>query len=171
MKKLLICFALMGATVFAAKADYLYWQVTDSMYSQAGLADDSSRYSALYAKYNDQYYMLGSVADTALGTFDTSESRGKSLSPNPIPDWDASGVSYYVELASYDSSTGAWTGKGNYGELSYSQIANVSATALKQVQATWSGMTTYAAGAVPEPTSGLMLLVGMAMLGLKRRRA
>ena len=42
--------------------------------------------------------------------------------------------------------------------------------------ATWSGDTYSAgnwtkAGAVPEPTSGLLLLVGGALLGLRRRRA
>lgn len=42
------------------------------------------------------------------------------------------------------------------------------------VTATWNGgtqMSTFAAASVPEPTSGLMLLLGVAGLALRRRRA
>ena len=39
------------------------------------------------------------------------------------------------------------------------------------VTATWNGGTQFGVFNVPEPTSGLMLLLGMAGLALRRRRA
>ena len=90
------------------------------------------------------------------------------------------GYSYYVEIVGYDA--GAYNGNEGVGvigstatPLSYAdavtngnvlnsnKLTNISQAALEA----WNG----GAQAAPEPTSGLLLLVGGALLALRRRRA
>lgn len=162
MKKILIAAAALMAVTFVAKAEYLFWQVTTQQYTDAG-----ANSSSLYASYNDTLYYLASTQTTS-GQYDVSKWTGSfSL--------DANGVDYYVELASYNASaTPSYSAKKNAGPFKYSDLQviddNMLAAMRQTIQSTWSGAT-YNPGAVPEPTSGLMMLVGMALLGLKRRRA
>ena len=169
MKKVLIAGAVAIACIVSAKADYLYWQATADQYNAAGIKGDdlNNAVSALWytADNGASYKQLGDYFDgTAVGSFDTT-----SISPN----FTDSNYSYYIELATYDSSTGI-SSKGSVGSLKYADIATSgllsAAQGLAQVKATWGNMQ-GSTKVVPEPTSGLMMLVGMALLGLKRRRA
>ena len=75
---------------------------------------------------------------------------------------------YYIEVMGYDQSTVIGVSEGLTYEQAISQnrlIDDLSSMAAS-VQA-WTG-SSYAA---PEPTSGLLLLLGGALLALKRRRA
>ena len=59
--------------------------------------------------------------------------------------------------------TVTWGGVGTPG------LDNLSVTKLGE--GSGAGATAWATAAVPEPTSGLLLLLGMAGLALRRRRA
>ncbi len=61
----------------------------------------------------------------------------------------------------------------NFAVSTTTKALNITTSALT-VTAKWDGasqMTSFAASSVPEPTSGLMLLLGIAGLALKRKRA
>lgn len=56
-------------------------------------------------------------------------------------------------------------------EIAFTDGSAVSKTLPKDASAGFSGAGWYAAGAVPEPTSGLLLLIGVAGLALRRKQA
>lgn len=78
---------------------------------------------------------------------------------------DADGNSYMFQSANKNA-TGADVGTA---KLEFS----INSTTLKDLSTTGSGAGWYqtAAASVPEPTSGLLMLVGLAGLALRRRRA
>lgn len=170
MKKILIAGAVAIACIVSAKADYLYWQATEAQYNEVGITDMSTAVSGLWYNDGTGYQQLGNYfKGEATGSFNVASA------PSGFSDSSSSDrYTYYIELATYDSSTKTYTSKGSVGSLTYSQIYASSqltaAQGLAQVKATWGGMTATPK-VVPEPTSGLMMLVGMALLGLKRRRA
>lgn len=158
MKKVLIALALVATGVLSAQADWLYWQVNDPA------ADVVS--SALYAKVNDSYYYR-------LGT-GTATSGSVEITPptHSDPSFSYESTSYYIELVSYASGDEKYRSHSDQS-FSYSDLhitgSSLSAAMAAAQKTVWSGVT-YSRGPVPEPTSGLMMLVGMALLGLKRRR-
>jgi len=112
----------------------------------------------------------GSVV--SLYTMDANDSSNWAFSATYSKDGSVDG--YYAVLVSNDTGDSA----------SYYDIGNISGTTGassptdKLVNVTWasgeyvtSGGYTVAVGAVPEPTSGLLILLGMAGLALKRKRA
>ena len=79
--------------------------------------------------------------------------------------------SYYQVLVDGDNiyiSDTVTTGVAGTGNTNFSFSNNESRTALKQATDGYTGGGWYA---VPEPTSGLLMLLGMAGLALRRRRA
>lgn len=161
MKKILVVVSILLATI-TAKAEYLNWQVGNSMtingttYS-SGSASDQYNAVRLYATNGSstQYY---SIYD-APGTYSTLLADG----------WAVEGATYYIELLNYDNAS------------TYKHLANTSGTTYAELSGAISsgalsaqGMTAIWTGAAvvttPEPTSGLLLLMGFAMLGLKRKK-
>ena len=100
----------------------------------------------------------GSLADTAF-TGDV----GKLYAFAVILADDAAGNSYMFQSANKNG-TGLDVGTA-------SLTFDVSSTTLKALDATGTGAGWYMTAAAPEPTSGLLLLLGMAGLALKRKRA
>ena len=112
----------------------------------------------------------GSVV--GLYTMDANDSANWAFSATYSKDGSVDG--YYAVLVLNDAGDSA----------SYYDIGNISGTTGasaptdKLVNMTWTGSEyltsggyTVASGAVPEPTSGLLLLLGMAGLALRRKRA
>lgn len=156
MKKVVLMIAFVLGGFMAANASYLYWQVDASTH------DNSPNVSTLYAYTGSQYYALG-MSEGLSGSFNTDTWTGDSIT------WSSNDTKYFVELANYDTTT--YTATSNYGPLNYSDIsATVQLTELGKIATAW-GAAQYTAGAVPEPTSGLLTLIGMALLGLRRKRA
>lgn len=169
MKKILAVFAIVAIAAVTAKADYLYWQVSSDQFTAAGITDATYQYSMLYSYDSDT-----STFTKLAGNWGTGENSFYFDANNASTYQD---LTYYVELASYanGASEASYTPKSTLQQsdgtgFSYSQIHLTSATSMSAIKSTWSGATRRD-GAVPEPTSGLMMLVGMALLGLKRRRA
>lgn len=152
MKK--IIFLLAFASVLAVKADYIYWMVDSNPISVNDWDGTpvSSTWTAANLYYND----------TLIGTLDSTTWQGF---------YDTEAYAY----SSFDS-----TGSGTFmleliGEK-YGKISGLEANLGQYIFSSPMSVlpaTAFGQGAtfvVPEPTSGLLFLVGGMLLGLKRRR-
>lgn len=180
MKKLmfLLCFA---CTSIAANASYLLWQVTSSEFTEEPwdtakifITEGNSYSDSAAAKLN-----VGYVNNDTYTAFSPSvEAVGKSGSFKYVADigtlGDSTTYSYYVELY---NSAGSKVARSSITTASGSDINSQSyvyadTASITITLANLASVAPWHAGgykAVPEPTSGLMLLLGAAMLGLKRK--
>ena len=144
MKKTLAIVAGLFAMVASADDSYLYWMVDDE-------------------------YTSGYTWDEAK-LFAVDSSWEKSAPLDEYSAWDGTtplGTSAYLDNYSY------------YSEL-YNEGNVVAHSSSALPYSLWKGgdfsteapafASSFAAGAVPEPTSGLLVLLGGALLGLRRRR-
>jgi len=94
----------------------------------------------------------------APGTYSTQVQSG----------YDSTGTSYYIELLNYSSDSYAHVATSSattYSELSGALSSG--ALSAQGMTAIWTGTSVVT---TPEPTSGLLMLMGFAMLGLKRKK-
>ena len=141
MKKIVLLLALVAS--FAANAGYLYWQVENSA---------AEPWGANYAVLNQ--VGSGAVSAAAVGAVTPFEISGES-------------GSFYVELFNYTDGVASSVAVGS--TMSYSALAALGAISdtLLEIPTAWTGGT-YS---VPEPTSAVLMLLGLAGLALKRRKA
>ena len=158
MKKLSLILALIiGAGL--AHGDVLYWMVGEDYVNDAKAQGDSTAATLYYVYNGGTAQVLDSVTGAAVadyypGSFDTA-----------LGDYAGDGYSYFVEL---------WNGSRTQ-EMDYATAkSNGYILSPGMSTATPSGMAGFGGGAtpynVPEPTSGLLFLIGGMLLGLKRRR-
>lgn len=174
MKKLLMLLSVAALALpsTAGENDYLlYWLVSDSYVSQK-MGGVTFQGAELYAN-------VSGAAPTSLGSYFSSSESGLSyLSEVPVQIADLASLasseilSFYIEFQTYNGGVWDTIGKSETMTIGYAQ-------ALSAITDYRSGKTpsNYSQAlspssfyAVPEPTSGLMLLVGLASLALKRRR-
>ena len=157
MNKAIIA-ALAISTCFAAKASYLYWQVSDagdySGYSYAVLNyGDGNKINIVDTNGND---LGGYMAD--VGLFAAGDGVWGNLG-------SAAG-SYYVELFNESNVAIAKSVSVDYSTLkSHGYIKETAQDTIANPYG-FSGFT-----AVPEPTSAVLMLLGVAGLSLKRKNA
>ena len=148
MKKLIVI-AFAALCCASTQAAYLYWQVTDAV---------ATEYSgANYAQLKQDGVMIGAAE------VNSSSSPAMSIEVSAV---NGDSGSFYIELFNYEN--GAWNSLAVSETKSYSQLAATGAltTTLVSIPTAWTGGT-YS---VPEPTSGVLMLIGLAGLALKRRK-
>lgn len=180
MKKI---FALVFAAVAAsmAQASYLYWQTsTENTFNNHNIAgyniyattgSTSSGGTALTVTYTDgETVSVGSTGYAKGGEYKIFLDDATYGSKNN----NYNNYSFYVEVLGYDN---AAFGDGKVGVIGttstpmpYADLVSkgsIVPSGLTKIPSMWTGGTVVA----PEPTSGLLMLLGVAALGLKRRKA
>ena len=140
----------------AASAGTLYWQVDD----------DSGDIGA-------ELWMVDTTKSEGQEGYKTSFTDGLIDAPTGIQQADITNYTgdqylFFVELYNYANDTSTEGYKWGYGDLVSSGYVAFGATDFPTVSANAAAHSNF--GAVPEPSSGLLLLMGGAMLALRRRR-
>ena len=167
MKKTFLAMAILGATVASAADSYLYWMVGSGApaYTYARVRDlvDDNAYLTIY---NSGYSPIGdslepySGTEVSRATVAEASEWGDSLLAR-LPSADTT-KSYIIELFNDD------TFVGQSSVLTGSALASYISSGGMSVPT--AGAWSPTSFAIPEPSSGLLMLVGCAVLALRRRK-
>ena len=145
--------------VSSVSAGELYWQVT----SDEGKTFDEAWLVVERKSDGNLTYVEGVESDH-------STPSSTALTQTDISAYESDAYLFYVEMSNYnngDYETVATGRKYGYGDLVSSGYVAASPLDVSKVTAAASGVNF---ANVPEPSSGLLLLIGGAMLALRRRR-
>ena len=145
----------------SAKASVLYWQV------EPGTTSDSFQYALLKATNGTD------PAVTVAGAAAQGEAPNQyvSLQNTELGQYGNDGYSFFVEMANYANNQFQTVATGatyTYNELVSSGY--VAAGPIDSFTAAANASNFNMGSPIPEPSSGLLLLMGGAMLALRRRR-
>ena len=169
MKKLVMVLALVVAVV-SAKAAYVDWAVS-------GAAAQENYTVYLLASSPAEYADVGELAAAAVGSATILKSgrsytTGAQQSSGATVTKDA--VYYYAIVSGPDATSFNYVEATGLASKVYDPSAQESSpggfNSISAAQIAAGTKVDFGGGDVPEPTSGLLLLVGGAMLALRRRR-
>lgn len=157
MKKILLGVAI-ALSALCSQASYLYWQVDQKQLDDAQISGNWAN-----------LYVVTTGTGSTGGTWLQKAEIGQQASIN-VSSYKDGSYSFYVEIVNYVDGSATNTGISQ-APTSYADLAekhSIIETALDvPIVNVWHGGTV----AAPEPTSGLLMLLGVAALGLKRRKA
>lgn len=165
MKNIFLTLSILSSAV-VANADVLYWMVSEA---ESAKADPSSQEYYAYLKVSDTDSNLNPSAitldrRTGAQVYEAND-WGDQFAAN-ISGYATDSYWFYVELAN-----GLRTDPVRYSDISPSYLYSGGySTPTVSLPAGGFGQVTGTSYNVPEPTSGLLFLIGGMLLGLKRRR-
>ena len=165
-KEILAVLSIAAAGLASADVQALYWQVTPETnvnnvdFTAAALGYDDG---AGHTGYLHNGSSTGN--EWIAGNNGTTELSAAILGDTSV---DYSGWSFFIELQNYDAEKG-WYTSGRSDTYAYNQIS-ASSFSTSSSLSTVSPTAWAPSVPVPEPTSGLLMLVGGALLALRRRR-
>jgi len=167
MKKSIVA-ALVFSAAFAVSADVLYWMVGDSI-ADTAKQGDSNNFAALYVSGGgvdpDPTALMTVTGGQVYNMYDP-EGGTTAFSYSGIDAFSSGDYKFYVEILADGDYKGSQTPK-----MSYTDLASYILAGTGQPTSTMlAGFGSNATYNVPEPTSGLLFLIGGMLLGLKRRR-
>ena len=170
MKKQMILAALLCAAATAVRAAdtdaYLYWMVNVS-----DNKDYAFSYATIKVAGSDTYlsmYTEGSTVASGTRLYGAADSGNLTTETGFTGVGGYSGSTFLVELwASGTGADGSDT-RVAWGSLAYAALSGYVYTEMGQGGA--SPYTVTASQVVPEPTSGLLALLGLAALALRRKQ-
>ena len=159
MKKAIIVLVIAMVSV-VAHADFLNWTVGSTFQGKSG-------YNAAKLFYTN------SKGSNTQGTYlDLIDPTPGSSAADLSKIDSTSDLGFYIEVYNYDASTGYGEAVATSDYYSYSDLVKTKAITTSALAAASIAYAFNGSGvqATPEPTSGLLLLMGFAMLGLKRKK-
>lgn len=162
LKKVLVAAAILAGC--AVQASTLYWQVAEQ--------SEPFTFAALYRTDapGTEGQLLGTQLATGATGYTADSPTGTSAAPTSTEIGDGTSGYFYVELVNYANGTVTSANKDypwSYNELVSSGYISTGAEAGLPTGIAAGGLD---GGSVPEPTSGMLLLMGGALLALRRRR-
>ena len=168
-QKFLVALAF-AASAMVASAGTLYWQV------EGENAGDTFSSATLYVSSNSDGSSATALDTASVGNgtvFSDENGSYSDLMQTDVSSYSGKDPAYYffVEMANYNGATDPKRGQiYSYQDLVDGGYVAASALDVDTAIAAAGGFNMGAGGAVPEPTSGMLLLIGGSLLALRRRR-
>ena len=168
MKNIICGLVLLGAVSAFADDSYLYWMVGND-------APSDYAYALVYDQTSAGYLNIYDSGFDSTYTVDHRGSEVGGVTAAQVADFKDFGEGFYAKLAATPASASSfiielYNSEGRFlaqsGPLAYSSAAIYTGGMATPPSST----TTFTGFAIPEPNSALLMLVGCAMLGLRRRK-
>ena len=184
--KIVVAAALAYAAQARAASDtYLYFQIVDnptiitlagtqvplSGYNWNGLDVTAARVVSMNGNVDTPLSLSYNAGGTLTDTGVSMVNMGVNMPLYAALPNDPSSLSFAIELGNYND--GTWTTLATSGSLDYTSLQSAGYTYMPSSgELALATLTAWAptAYSVPEPSSGLLLLLGASLLALKRRR-
>ena len=170
LSKKILTATFVVAVAFGLQAGTLYWQINNNpnndQYAALAILDASSGDLVRYAN------ILDGDGGTVIGNLVSADDAMSDVQYADISGYQTSSYKFVVEMLSLntDGETPTWERGWTSGTpMTYAQLVDGGYVSQGGISAgsvnSWTSSVT-----IPEPTSGLLLLVGGSLLALRRKR-